>query len=551
MPKSPESTAGRDRLPKATACRNRLPKLKSRTKTRTRCIAFTSVFVLLALAICFLPVNAQQLKPSTISYEGQKVSSVVLAGRPDLNTRQLKHLIAQPINAPYSQQKIDETVAALRKTGQFTDVQLDVRPQSTGLQVLFVLQPAMYFGVYDFGNAGKVFSYNRMLQVSDYAAQEPYSTERIEEAESNMLTFFHRTGFFMATIEPKLQTDASHGVVNVFFDINLKRRAKFGNIILTGTTEEETKRLQHRLRSVWSRMRGVSLRSGNRYSLEKLEKATNNLQATLGKQHYLSSRVQFISSNYNPQTNRANVTFQINTGPIISIKTEGAHVWGRTMKKLIPIYQENSVDPDLVQEGRRNLVSYFQGKGYFHVKVQSHNDQQPSGTTIVYQIDKGPRGKVGSIHFSGNQHFDSEDLLPHVTVTKAHFLSRGKYSEYMLRKSANNLETFYQNSGYSQVKVIPAVTEDQGRLAITFQIQEGPLDVVNSLRIEGNTIPESELAPGGLNLGPGNPYSGQLLDKDRDQIMATYLRRGYLTAAFKATAKPLKEDPQNRCGLQH
>src|SRR5215471_18798074 len=102
----------------------------------------------MVLAICFLPVNAQQLKPATISYEGQKVSSVVLAGRPDLDTKQLKHLIAQPINAPYSQQKIDETIAALRKAGQFTDVQLDVRPQSAGLQVLFVLQPAMYFGVY-------------------------------------------------------------------------------------------------------------------------------------------------------------------------------------------------------------------------------------------------------------------------------------------------------------------------------------------------------------------------------------------------------------------
>ena len=515
-------------------------------KLRTRIGDYNVAYPVIApivLVLCFLQVNAQQLKPPNISYEGQKVSSVVLAGRPDLETKQLKHLIAQPVNAPYSQQKIDETIAALKKAGQFTDVQLDVRPQSTGLQVLFVVQPAMYFGIWDFGKAVKVFSYNRLLQVSDYAAPEPYSKERLEEAESNLLTFFHRTGFFLATIEPELQTDASHGVVNVFFDVNLKRRAKFGNITLTGATEEETKRLQHALSSIWSRMRGVSLRSGKGYSLQKLEKATNNLQATLGKQHYLSSQVQFISSNYNQQTNRADVTFQITTGPIINIKAQGAHVWGRTMKKLIPIYQENSVDPDLVGEGRRNLISYFQGKGYFHVKVQSHIDHQPSGTTITYQIDKGPKGKVGSIRFTGNQHFDSEGLLAHVTVAKSHFLSRGKYSEYMLRKSAKNLETVYQNAGYSQAKVMPVVTEKQERLTILFQVQEGPLDVVNSMRIEGNSIPESELAPKGLYLGPGKPYSGQLLDQDRDLIMATYLRRGYLTAAFKATAKPLKEDP--------
>jgi outer membrane protein assembly factor BamA len=41
----------------------------------------------------------------------------------------------------------------------------------------------------------------------------------------------------------------------------------------------------------------------------------------------------------------------------------------------------------------------------------------------------------------------------------------------------------------------------------------------------------------------GKPYSTQLLDKDRDEIMAYYLKQGYLTANFKSTAKPLKNDP--------
>jgi outer membrane protein insertion porin family len=510
----------------------------------SRPVACTSVFVLTLLAALFLNLRAQQLKPPTISYEGQKISSVELAGRPDLNVRELKQLVRQTQDAPYSQQKIDETIAALKKTGQFTDVQLDVRPQSNGLEVLFVLQPAVYFGVFDFGKASRVFSYNRLLQIADYPNQEPYTAGRVEEAESNLLTYFHQTGFFLATIEPQLQTDQAHGIVNVLFDINLKRRAKFGNIVLTGASEEETSRLQHTLHSLMARLRGASLRSGKTYSFPKLQKATNYLQAELGKQHYLAGRVQLISALYNPQTNRADVTFKVTQGPQIAVKIEGGHVWGRTQKKLIPIYQENAVDPDLVQEGSRNLVSHFQSHGYFHVKVHSRMDPQPSGTSIVYQIDKGPKGKVESIAIHGNQKFDDDDLAPHLAIAKKHFLSRGKFSDQLLHKSVKNLEAVYENAGYSQVKVTPTVTEQQGNISIVFQVDEGVQDVVNSLKIEGNkTVPETELAPGGLNLAPGKPYSTQLLNKDRDQIMAFYLKHGYLTANFKSTTKPLKQDP--------
>lgn len=509
-----------------------------------RPVAYLSVLAVALLRFLFLSLHAQQLKPPTISYEGQKVASVQLAGRPDVNVKQLMQVVTQTQGAPYLQQKIDESIAALKKAGNFTDVQLDIRPQSNGLEVQFVLQPAMYFGVFDFGNATRVFSYNRLLQLAEYPNQQPYSAGRVDEAESNLLTYFHQTGFFQATIEPKLQIDQEHGIVNVLFDINLKRRAKFGQIILTGAPEVETADLQRSLRSIRARLRGVSLRTGKTYTFPKLEKASNYLQAELGKRRYLAGHVQLISALYNPQTNRADVTFQVSLGPQIGIKVQGASVGGRTMKKLIPVYQENTVDADLVEEGSRNLVSYFQSKGFFEAKVHSHIDQHSSGASIVYQVDKGPRGKVESIEIHGNRKFDDDDLASHLAVARKRFLSRGKFSQQLLRKSVKNLEGVYQNAGYSQVKVIPSVTEKQGNVSIVFQVDEGAQDMVYSLKVEGNqTVPETEFARGGLNLEPGRPYSLQLLDKDRDQIMAWYLTHGYLTANFRSTSKPLKDDP--------
>ena len=496
-------------------------------------------------------LHSQQVEAAAgVSYEGQRVASVQLAGQPDGNPRKLKALITQPINAPYAQAKVDETAAALVKAGGANDVEVQVTPAPEGLHVLFVLKPAYYFGVYTFPKAEKAFSYTRLLQAANYSKQEPFAQEKMEEAESNLLEFFHRAGFFMATVEPKLQTDEKHRVVNVEYDINLKRRAKFGNVILAGVSEQQTKRLNDSLRSIKARIKGAYIKPGKTYSLKKLTAATAFLQQQLGSQHFLAGRVKLVSTLYNPKTNRTDIKYDVTEGPRIEIKLDGAHVWGRTQKKLIPMYQENAVDGDLVNEGAQDLTSYFQAKGFFDAKVQSHIEKDPSGgVTVLYQIEKGQRGKVEAIEFHGNDHFSDKDLKSHVPVTKRMALnpfSHGKYSEQLVRKSVKNIEGLYRGAGYSQVKVTPKVVNKENELQLAFQVEEGVRDVVESLQVDGNkALSQKELSPKGMNLEPGKPYSTELLAKDRNQIMATYLDKGFLNVTFKSKVDHTKDDPHH------
>src|SRR5437899_2033914 len=72
----------------------------------------TSIFIWVVLLALFSVARAQEITPGpAVSYEGRSVSSVEIAGRPDLDLRLLQSLIAQPVNTPYSQEKVDETVA--------------------------------------------------------------------------------------------------------------------------------------------------------------------------------------------------------------------------------------------------------------------------------------------------------------------------------------------------------------------------------------------------------------------------------------------------------
>jgi outer membrane protein assembly factor BamA len=148
---------------------------------------------------------------------------------------------------------------------------------------------------------------------------------------------------------------------------------------------------------------------------------------------------------------------------------------------------------------------------------------------------------VAEVNIAGNQHLPTEELLTHVAVSKARlFFSRGKFSERLARGSAENLKRVYQAEGFSDVKVTPRVTTRGGNLVVTFQIVEGEQDIVGALRIEGNdTVPVSQLAPKGLQVSEGQPYSQKRVDDDRSQIMSQYLNRGYLNSTFREVVNPI------------
>ncbi len=488
------------------------------------------------------PKTAPQVERTLPSYEGQHVTTIELAGQPNLDPRTLDPLLVQKPGEPFSRAKVDQSIAALQRTGHYQAVELEVRPEAGGIRVLFVLQPAAYFGVYEFPGAINRFAYSRLLQISDYPPRGAYTPVDVQNAQQALQTFFRRNGYFLAQVRPELRIDKVHGLANVWFHVTLNRRAKFGKVNITGTTPQETAHLEQVTHSLMARLRNSAIRPGKTYKLKVLQNAAQYLENALMKQGHLGGQVKLIGAAYDPATNRADINFNVKTGPVVHVQVQGAHIWSWTEHKLLPVYQQAGLDPELIQEGRQNLVSYLQSKGYFDAKVTADVQQQPSGETILYQITKGPRHKVSEVSIAGNQHLSGKELLSHVKVEKGHFFSHGQYSEHLVRTSVNNLKRLYQANGFSDVQITPQVANNNGNLVVTFRVNEGQQDIVEALHLNGNTVPEQKLAPHGLKVTAGMPYSSKRVDEDRNEIMAQYLRMGYLNATFRETARPIGGD---------
>jgi len=72
----------------------------------------------------------------------------------------------------------------------------------------------------------------------------------------------------------------------------------------------------------------------------------------------------------------------------VEVKANGAKVSKKRIQEEVPIYEEHSVDRDLLIEGERNLREYFQSEGYFEASVAFQEGRVVNGKQeIDYEVE--------------------------------------------------------------------------------------------------------------------------------------------------------------------
>ncbi len=462
-----------------------------------------------------------------------------------MNLDEIRRLIQQHAGTTFSGDAMRESVAALQQTKLFTEVQVSLEPEQDGLRVLFILQPADYIGVLEFQGTGTRFPYTELLQAANIPEQSPYVPELSAQGQKGLLDYFHTRGFFAAEVTPEIHRDANHRIVNLVFHCVLNKQAKIREIAFNGLTEQQSADVRSALRGLWAKFKGASLKPGQKYSEPRITKSIQFIRAHLRKQDQLAPSIRLNSPRYDAAANRVDVALEFKPGPKVSVKVTGAKVSRRNLQRLIPIYEEDAVDQDLVDEGETNLRSYFQKKGYFDVTADSRMDRQENIVNVVYEISLGTKHDVKGIYFDGNEQFSDSELRSHIFVKKAFLFSHGSYSEQLVKKSVDALTQLYKDEGFQSVAIGPKVEDFDPEVDVTFEIKEGVQDHVASLQITGNKTQtlESLARRHPLRLQPGQTFSQKLLEMDRNRLLASYLDRGYLNATIRSSATAAGDDP--------
>jgi outer membrane protein insertion porin family len=509
----------------------------------------TTLLVLAALPACVLyaasgapqqPSDEAQQTPAgdnLAKYQGLSVAEVrfpVISLAAE--QQHLRDLLPQKQQHALERDLIRQSIHVLYDTGRFSDIRVEAEAAGEGQVVLSFQTTLNYFvGAVRVEGAPARPTAAQIVNASKLALGTRFDGERLDAALGNIKGLMEESGYYHSTLNVQQTEDANNQQIAIVLTVDAGEQSRVGAVTVNcnpGCTSAEVLRI-------------AKLRPGDRVSAQHTSRALQRLRKRYQKQNRLLAQVSVVKKSYRSEANVVDYTLEIVPGPQVDVAAEGFKLAHKILKQNVPVFEENAVDEDLLNEGRRNLVNYLQSRGYFNAKVdlQKRSDEAAGRLHIVYTINAGSRHKLVKVEIAGNRYFLTETLRPLLQVQSAgRVFANGHYNQRLLANDVRSLENIYRANGFPQVSVTPTVLDDfeghENEIAVKFSITEGPQMLVGAFRIVGDTTFSKGLLKREINTAEGQPFSEYYVAEDRDNILNYYFNHGFPDATFEATANP-------------
>jgi len=465
--------------------------------------------------------------------------------------------LAQAEGTPLSREALKTSLRQLLASGLFETLTAEAVPDGDGIALVFRGTARSFIGTITVDGAKGPSLNTQLERASQLTAGARYTPAKLEQALQQMRLTLAQNGFHEPVIHPTLTAHPEEQLVDIAFQVTSGPQARVGDVAVTGDAGMSVDDFRHH----------AHLRAGSRVDTETDSRALAGVLKVYQRQQRLEAEIKLESQDYAAPSKRANFHFLSNQGPVVKLLVQGAGISQERLKRLIPIFEEGSVDEDLLTEGNRRLRSYYQRLGYFDVRVE-HEQQGATAeqVTILYRVALGARRRVERVSVAGNHYFDSATLKQLLSVHAADTLDRhGAYSQALVSADINALEAVYQNNGFTKVKVTSetnTVETSAGSaggpdapsgatfsraskttpLIVVYRVEEGEQLRVGTVRLEGNDhVDAAKLTPQ-MNTVAGQLLSPANLAGDRDQLLTDYMSRGFDQVQVEVAQRPEEAD---------
>lgn len=431
-----------------------------------------------------------------------------------------------------------DALRELNQTGLFSDVRTSVRTESDGLHVDFVVTRNYY------NNVVRVFGLKEppneatALAALQLPLGTPFQLSDLNAGLGRLGQTLKDDGFYEAKWHYGLAKHPQTNQIDVTVEVTPGRRAKLSAINIKNETSFSEKEIRGKLK----------LKRGTQVTAERIDRGTERLRNYLVASGYLEARVTATRGDFDPSSTTLPLAVDVVAGPRVSVTVTGTKISSKQIRKLVPVYQEGDVDPDLLEEGKRNIRDLLQKEGYFDstVNYTTHLDPVTHVDDISYSIDRGLRHHLVGVVIEGNRYFSTDVLRSRLQVQQQSLFSRGHFSQAMVHDDANSIAGLYISNGFLQSQVRPNVKDGyqgkKGSLFIVYEITEGQQTHVADLKLTGNNALTTKQLLTVINSTKGQPYSQSNITSDRDNILAYYFDQGYPNAQFDYKATQVGTD---------
>jgi outer membrane protein insertion porin family len=227
-----------------------------------------------------------------------------------------------------------------------------------------------------------------------------------------------------------------------------------------------------------------------------------------------------------------------------SKELESTKIDEKLKEQNLVIRADTFIDAGLVRKVGGVVVDMMKEKGFQGATVTPEIKEIPGGPKLVhisFRIDEGPKIKIRSIDFVGNQAVSDGKLRRQMKENKQRmiwvrmFAGRSTYQEAKFDEDAEKVTAYYRDRGYvtarvgqPELKVVNDSSDKKTRLVdLRIPVVEGNRYSVGDFGFEGNTVVKSDDLRPMFKVESGKFYSEKAIRKGLEKAREVYGAGGY------------------------
>jgi outer membrane protein insertion porin family len=176
-----------------------------------------------------------------------------------------------------------------------------------------------------------------------------------------------------------------------------------------------------------------------------------------------------------------------------------------------------TVQRQRLDEDVDRILALYNDHGYTQARVESHDvtvDREKARVVIDIVVVEGSQHHVSSLGFTG------VTLMPESELSRQLKLKAGDvFSRSALRDSVKAIEDLYSNVGRASAEVSPRLEFLPGnKIAILFEINEGPTVYVERINIAGNVRSQDKILRRELQMAEGEIFTLRKLQRSKQRL---------------------------------
>ena len=410
------------------------------------------------------------------------------------------------VGQPYSNQVVEQDIAALYKTGSVYNVRIFAQNEGDGVKVIVAVQTRAIMREIEITGAERLKA-NRLRKEIKLRLNQPVNEQQLEEARQKIIEVYQGRGFTDVSVQFRVDPiDEKRGTARVVFTVNEGVKGAVRAIHFEGNAHFSEKVLRKQMKTR-GRTPIYFVDKSGRFDEVQLEQDLDKIREFYQDHGYIDVEVKSVRRE-RTEKGPMIITVVVSEGPqyhVRKLTVSGYQVAREDRIRALLKMKEGSVySPKQLRDDAKAVADAYGSGGYVDLVVLPEGEPAgPAQIDVHYKIDEGVRSFVNRINIVGNTRTKDKVIRREVLVAPGDVFNTVRVD--ITKKRLDNLGYF------AKVETYPEETDIPGRKDLTILVQEkrtGSLSFGGGFSTVDKLVGFAELSQGNFDLFNWPSFTG-------------------------------------------